>query len=305
VDDLRDAVAFHQLLLNSNGASQATQKQYLGYECMFLDWLSSKRIAPKLSELNPKRVSEFLISYRSRPHPRRTRGGEVAVRAAADILKRLGSVLEEQEILDDNPMRRLKRPRITKFARLPFSEQELSAMWGACFRTQHPARDEALFLLLWNTGMRIGEACGLRMDKLDLTLRQATVLGKGRRERIVPISAVNEDGTPKRDGTLVRALKRWLDLRPEGIGSANEYVFLSRDRKRLTAPGGGDIINRVAALAGVDDAYPHRLRHTYCTWYLTVFPGDEIGLRRIVGHISKEVLADYVHLSHAAIAQRA
>ena len=169
MEDRRDAVSFHMLVLGANGASAYTQRQYLFYECLFLDYLSRRRLAPALAELNPQRVREFLLWYRSQDHPRRTRGGEVAARAAADILKRLGAILEENEVVEVNPLRKLQRPTITKFTRQPFTAQEINALWGACFRTQHPARDEALYLLLLDTGMRIGEATSLRLDRSSAT----------------------------------------------------------------------------------------------------------------------------------------
>ena len=301
MEDLRDAVSFHQLVLAANGASPHTQKQYLSYEVLFLEYLERKRLKPELSELNQARVREFLVWYRNRPHPRRTRGGEVAVRAAADILNRLGQVLEDNEYVPDNPLRKLPRPRIAKFTRKPFTHQELNAMLGACYRTQNPARDEALFLLLLDTGMRIGEACAIRIDQVDLREHAIIVMGKGRRERTVPIG----DSDKRDGGRVMRALRRYMVLR-EGLAHGEQlYLFLARDGKRLTAGGGNDVIKRIAALAGVDDAYPHRLRHTFCTHYLTVHPGDELGLRRIVGHVSRNVLADYVHLAQSTVAHRA
>lgn len=299
--DLRDAVSFHQLVLAANGASVHTQKQYLAYEVLFLAFLERRKVAPALNELNLQRVREFLVWYRNQPHPRRTRGGEVAARAAADILKRLGQILEDNEFVEANPLRKLQRPRVAKFTRQPFSPQELNAMLGACYRTQYAARDEALYLLLLDTGMRIGEACSIELDHLDLPGRSVVVMGKGRRERLVPIGT-----SEKRDGgRVVRSLHRYLALREELAQPSMAYLFAARDGRRLTAEGGNDMIKRVAALADVKDAYPHRLRHTFCTHYLTVHPGDELGLRRIVGHLSRNVLADYVHLAQSTIAQRA
>jgi integrase/recombinase XerD len=305
VQDLRDAVSFHQLVLGANGASEHTHKQYLDYEVRFLEFLRGRGIKPALNELRPDRVREFLVWYRTLEHPRRTRGGEVAVRAAADVLKRLGNLLEENEYVEVNPLRKLKRPRITKFTRTPFSDQELSAMWGACFRTRNPARDEALFLLLLDTGVRIGEACSLKLEKLNLTERTVTVMGKGRRERTISIQSYDDSGRPRRDGgRVVRALARHLSIQEERWANPLGYVFLARDGHQLTAEGGNDVIKRVAAASDVEDAYPHRFRHTFCTWYLTVHPGDEMGLRRIVGHISTGVLADYVHLAQTTIDAR-
>jgi site-specific recombinase XerD len=299
VRDLRDAVTFHQMVLAAGGAAVPTQTQYRRYQERFIEFLDRRQVEPALGELNPTRVREFMVWLRNQDHPRRTRGGEVAVRAAADILKRLGQVLEDNEYFEANPLRKLRRPKITKYARVPFSTQELSALWGACFRTRHPERDEALFLLLLDTGCRIGEACSLHMNAVDLRARTVRVLGKGRRERVVPIgTSEKHDG-----GRVVRALRRYLSVR-EGSMPAHEYVFVAKGGSRLTAAGGNDLVKRIGALAGVSDAYPHRLRHTYCTNYLTMFPGDEIGLRRIVGHLSTRVLEDYVHLAQSTIAQR-
>ena len=301
MDDLRDAVSFHQLLLSANNRSAVTQRQYLYYECLFLEFLARRTIAPSLAELNVRRVQEFMVWYRNQPQPGRSRDGEVAVRTAAETLKRLGAVLEENEYVSINPLRKLRRPSITKFTRQPFTPQEINALWGACFRTQNPARDEALFLFLLDTGARIGEACSLRVAKLSLDDRQATIMGKGRRERMVPIG----DGQQRQGGRVVRALRRHLLLQSEGMWAESPFVFLGRSGQRLTPAGGNDMIKRIGALAGVANAYPHRLRHTFCTWYLTVYPGDELGLRRIVGHVSRNVLADYVHFAEATIAERA
>lgn len=303
MDDLRDAVSFHQMLLSANGASPATLTLYRIYELAFLEFLESRRVKPLISELNPRRVTECLVWYRNQARGIRTRNGEVAVKTLATVLKRLGTVLEENEYVEDNPLRKLPRPRITYYSRVPFTQVEVNALWSACFRTQNPARDEALFLLLIDTGMRIGEAVTLTLDRLNLDHGQVTVMGKGRRERVVPIGQ-----------RVARAIKRYLLLREQGRNRSSgkptvrpdgePYVFLTYDGHPLQPDGGHEVIKHLGDLAGVADAYPHRCRHTFCTFYLTVHPGDELGLRRIVGHLSKEVLANYVHLADTTISQR-
>jgi len=89
-------------------------------------------------------------------------------------------------------------------------------------------------------------------------------------------------------------------------GDDNDNTLSGTDSADLIiGAGGNDVIKRIAAVAGVEDAYPHRCRHTYASHYLTVHPGDELGLRRIMGHLSHQVLADYVSISQTTIAQRA
>jgi site-specific recombinase XerD len=178
-------------------------------------------------------------------------------------------------------------------------------MLAAAEDTRMPERDRLLVLLLLDSGARISEVMGLQLADVRLDSRIIRVLGKGNRERTIPI------GTPTQSdgGPLFRAYRAWLKVReqriarvPERAGSA---VFLTPNNFPLTAEGGTELIKRLGDSAGVEDATPHRFRHTFCTVYLTQFPGDEIGLRRIVGHLSKDVLTDYVHLAEQAIAQRA
>jgi integrase/recombinase XerD len=217
-------------------------------------------------------------------------------------MKLWANFLEREGVLLDSPLAKLRRVKIAKRLRQPFTQTEIIALWGACRQTQNPLRDEVLFLLLLDTGMRIGEACTLMLGHVRLDERVIIVggSGKGRRERLVPIGQQS-----KRDGgRTIRALRAYLDQRPESP-RGSDRLLLGRDGYPLEAAGGSEAIERLGKLAGVVDCGPHRLRHSYATWYLTQYPGDELGLRRIIGHVSKDVLADYVHLSQTTIAQRA
>jgi len=131
------------------------------------------------------------------------------------------------------------------------------------------------------------------------------VLGKGKRERTLPIGLV----TTSDGGPLMRSLRAWVkergDLARRHPERAEAWLFLTIGGYHLTARGAADVIKRLGTVAGVANAIPHRFRHTFCTVYLTRFPGDEQGLRRIVGHLSQDVLTDYVHLAEQDIAQRA
>jgi site-specific recombinase XerD len=168
-------------------------------------------------------------------------------------------------------------------------------------------RDEALLLLLFDTGMRIGEATSLTLDKLRLDERHIVVglNGKGRRERLVPVG----DPSKPDGGRAIRALRAWLRDRERRVSRhperAGDRLFLTQSSFALTSEGGTDAFKRIGEIAGVVDAIPHRARHTFATHYLTANAGDEIGLRRIIGHLSDEVTRDYVHLSQVTIAARA
>lgn len=299
--DLRDAVSYHQLVLASEGRSQATQRQYLHFERVFLHYLESRGWKAALDALNAANVRQALLWYQGQPDHRRTRGGEVAGQAFIDIMHLFSRFLEREDILPDDPLRGVRRVKVAKRLRSPYTQSEIIALWGACRQSQLPTRDEALFLLLLDTGMRIGEACTLTLDRVRLDQRLIVIgeQGKGKRERLVPIGAAD-----KRDGgRTLRALRRYIAERPTDM-RGGKRVFLGRDHYPLEAAGGSQIIERLGKIAGVESAGPHRLRHTFATQYLTTYPGDEIGLRRIIGQVSKDVLADYVHFSQSVLAER-
>lgn len=298
--DLRDAVAYHQLVLNAEGAKPSTQRNYLHYGEVLIEGMVALGIAPALAALDAANVRRVLAWYRGQMHKGTTRGGNVAGRQFVERMKTFAHFLEKEEIIPDGTLRRLTPPRVDKILREPFSQVEVTAMCGACSQSRNPARDEALLLLLLDTGCRIGEAAGLTFDRLNLDEHRAIIgeHGKGRRGRIVPIG----DGTKRDGGRVMRALRTYLAVRPASVAAE---VFVSEEGYALSPSGASDAIQRLGRDAGVEHPIPHRLRHTMCTQYLVMWPGDELGLRRIVGHLSKGVLADYVHFSQAIIAERA
>ncbi len=303
VVDLPSLITYHQFVLESEQRSAATMRQYLYFHRVFLRYLEHAGIEPTLDALNQTNLRSAATWYGKQADGHRSRNGEVAQQALVDLTKRLGAFAEEEGILPDNPLRRVKRLRVTEHLPEPFSQQEINALWAASRSTAQPQRDEALLFLLLDTGMRIGEACGLVRANLHLEGPDRYVLvgaiGKSRRQRRVPLG----DPSKRDGGRTVRALRIYIQHARRSSRSG-ESVFLARDGFALTPGGGYDVFQRLGKLAGVADCHPHRCRHTFCTRYLEQFAGDELGLRRIVGHLSKPVLARYVHLAESTVAQR-
>lgn len=303
VVDLVDAASYHQLVLNTEGRSPATQRLYMIYEKRFLEFLAERDIEPTLDALNPLNTRKALLWFQQRQIGRRN--GEVAARMFMNTLKTWAAFLAREGLWEDSPLRNVRRVRIRRLERAPYSRTEVLALLAACDHSRTPERDRLLVQFLLDTGTRIGEATGVHVADVDIPQRRVRVLGKGNRERTVPIGmATNADGGP-----LMRTLRTWLKARGDLVRRhperAEDWLFLTIGGYHLTAKGAGDIIKRLGSTAGVDNAIPHRFRHTFCTRWLTTFPGDEQGLRRIVGHLSQDVLADYVHLAAEDIAQRA
>jgi site-specific recombinase XerC len=180
--NLIDAISYHQLVLASEGRTEATQRQYMHFQRVFLRYLESVGVTPGLDALNPTNVRAGLAWYQTLSAPQRTRGGEVAGMVFVDTIHTWARFLEREGILDDDPLRKMRRVKITKRLRQPLSQTEAMALWGAARTSPMALRDEALFLLLLDTGMRIGEACTITLDALKLDERHIIIgaEGKGR-----------------------------------------------------------------------------------------------------------------------------
>jgi integrase/recombinase XerC len=149
-------------------------------------------------------------------------------------------------------------------------------------------RDTAIMELLYASGIRVSELCGLDVDDVDDGRRTVRVLGKGSRERVVPI------GLP-----AAAAVRRWQDagrprLATERSGPA---LYLGARGRRLDPRTARRVVHaRIAAAGSVPDAGPHDLRHTAAT-HLLEGGADLRSVQEILGHVSLASTQIYTHVS--------
>ncbi len=149
-------------------------------------------------------------------------------------------------------------------------------------------RDHALLELLYATGVRVAELCGLDLDEVDHSRRVLTVLGKGDRERVVPF------GVP-----ADRALGRWLaEGRPAlATRSSGGALFLGVRGGRLNPRTARRIVHdAVGAVAGAADTGPHGLRHSAAT-HLLEGGADLRSVQELLGHATLSTTQLYTHVT--------
>ncbi|WP_159805885.1 tyrosine-type recombinase/integrase [Cellulomonas citrea] len=147
-------------------------------------------------------------------------------------------------------------------------------------------RDWTLAELLYASGVRVGELCGADVSDLDLDQRTLRVLGKGRKERVVPI------GLP-----AVRAAQTWLgSARPALAGAGCAALLVGSRGGRLDQRQARAAVHRLAAAAGVDDVAPHALRHSAAT-HLLEGGSDLRSVQEMLGHASLATTQRYTHVS--------
>ena len=154
-------------------------------------------------------------------------------------------------------------------------------------------RDRAMVLAMVLGGLRAGEVRGLRLADIDMGLRRLCVVGKGNRERVVPV-----------DGAFFIECAAYLRAeRPAGCATPECFVVLRGPTRGqpLTEAGLRKIFRVHRDTSGATRVRPHRLRHTYGT-ELAAAGIDLLVLRELMGHASPETTARYVHLSPEGLA---
>jgi len=148
----------------------------------------------------------------------------------------------------------------------------------------HPARDRAIFELLYGCGVRVSELAGLNLDDLDRSEGWIRVRGKGRKERQVPLP-----------GKAAEALERYLGERP--VVRDQLAVFLNHARARLTTRGIRGIVKLYAtALSHDPSIHPHSFRHAYAT-HLLADGADLRSIQELLGHARLSTTQKYTQVS--------
>ena len=153
-------------------------------------------------------------------------------------------------------------------------------------------RDRAIMELLYSSGLRLAEVCGLDIGHLDLKDRSVRVLGKGRKERAVPVGRV-----------ALEVLARWLAARQQWTSPDERALFVGRSGGRL---GRRMVEKRVAYWArrqGLPQhVYPHLFRHSFASHLLE--SGAELrGVQELLGHADIATTQIYTHLDFQHLAR--
>ena len=151
-------------------------------------------------------------------------------------------------------------------------------------------RDIALLELLYAAGLRATEAATLKIDDIQRELRVIKVMGKGSKERILPIG-----------GPAALALERYTDeLRTDLLKSPVEEVFLSRTGQPITRVVVWQIVKRHAEKAGLDGVHPHTLRHSFAT-HLLAGGADLRVVQELLGHSNIATTQVYTHVDRSRL----
>lgn len=148
-------------------------------------------------------------------------------------------------------------------------------------------RNQALLELIYGSGLRVTELLDLKISDIHLTEGYVRVMGKGNKEREVPLGDLS-----------IQALRLYLTKsRNQLTMNSIDYLFLNQDGKRLSRQGFFKILKKLAKLAGIEqDISPHTLRHSFAT-HLLEAGVDLRTLQELLGHEDIQTTQIYTHIS--------
>jgi integrase/recombinase XerC len=201
--------------------------------------------------------------------------------------------LVREQVIPSNPAKSVSTPKVEKILpttltvdeafRLMESPQTISERSSEGSKAK-ALRDRAILELLYSSGLRVSELVGLNSNQLDLDLGIVKVMGKGRKERIVPVGAKASE-----------ALAAYLNER--GILGRDEPIFVNFFGGRLTARSVGRLMKRYSRHSGIfRKVSPHSLRHTFATHLLDA-GADIREIQEMLGHSSLSTTQRYTHIS--------
>jgi site-specific recombinase XerD len=263
--------------------SVATRRAYRSDLLGFITWVE------RGGSTGPESVDRIVLRrYLAFLGTRGYRRGSIARKASA--LRRYFAFATRRGLIPADPSRRLSVP--SGPAKLPrvLRSVELDELLEPDGRptdegpSPRDLRDDAVLELLYGSGLRVSECCGLNLTDVDLGEAMVTVWGKGKKQRKVPMSAAS-----------VEAVRTYL-LRGrasfEGPGTPADAMFLNQRGRRLGPRDVQRILDRRAPVP----THPHALRHTYAT-HLLDGGADLRVVQELLGHESLQTTQVYTHVS--------
>jgi len=268
--------AFLEYLAVERGASPHTLRGYATDLAELLRFLAGRGVSD-LAGVDTRAVRAYLAWLHERRLSKATIARKLAsARSCLRFLARRG-------MIDGNPARQVRSPRLGR--RLPSflpKDEATELLDQKPEESEAGRRDHALLELLYATGLRVAECCGLDPNDLDRSQGTVRVLGKGGKERVVPVGE-----------TALEAVDAYMKMRGDGTGP----LFRNARGGRLTTRSVHRVVKERARQAGISQRVtPHTLRHTFATHML----GEGADLRLIqelLGHSRLSTTQRYTHVS--------
>lgn len=285
LEDYQDL--FIDYLISERGYSKNTIDSYSRELLRFIEFISSR--VSDIRDVIQTHIVEYLkhleglsLSKRSQHH------NMVVVRQFFKFLLRERYISSNPASLIDIPKVRMSLPEYLTIEEVEklLSMPDINDRFGI--------RDAAILEVMYSSGLRASELCNLRIDDVNLEAGFIRVLGKGSKERLVPIGQ-----------RAIEKIKNYLNS-ARGLfikGGTTDLLFLNKNGKKLSRIGLWKILKHYSKLAGIKkDIYPHILRHSFAS-HLIQNGADLRAVQEMLGHSDISTTQIYTHLDTKRIVE--
>ncbi|MCD4820417.1 MAG: tyrosine recombinase [Candidatus Cloacimonetes bacterium] len=281
---MKNAIEQYLRTQNSRGLSSHTMRAYESDLKQFHDYLLKYFEDGKviLTEINRIFLRDFLRNQSIAGNSNRT------LSRKSTTIKNFFNFCMKNEFIQKNPAKFLKIPKFEKKLPLHFTKIEIEDLLNIPDLTsKFGIRNKAILELIYSCGLRISEVSDCTISRIDFQNKLIKIMGKGMKERIVPIGKIASS-----------SIKKYFKIRSKFVSKdSSETFFLSKSGKKLTPDELREILNNYIRLIAKTKGYsPHSIRHSFAT-HLLSNGADLRAVQEMLGHSNLSTTEIYTHLS--------
>jgi len=276
---------FMDYLSVERGLSSNTLEAYRRDLTKFFGFLDRESSASTES-VDPSDIIAYLIYLRK---------GKLAIRSISRNLvavRMFYKFLVSEDVINEDPTLNLDSPKTGLSLPEVLSQEEVERLLSLPNSKEQGIKDKAILELLYATGMRVSELINLPIDNIDLHEGYLKCIGKGSKERIIPVGRKAQ-----------RAVKKYIDVvRIKYVSRGNSnMLFITRLGRGYTRQGIWKIIKRYSVLMGINkEITVHTLRHCFAT-HLLSHGADLRSVQEMLGHVDISTTQIYTHIDRARL----
>jgi integrase/recombinase XerD len=274
---------YFNYLLIERGIAQNTLESYGRDLRRFVLFVHGEKRLANLNEVTPEVITEYLVRIRDEGLAANSMNRSLAA------LRGFYKYLLREKIIKENPLANIELAKV--WMKLPdtVSKEEMTAILAQPGTQSNPAvRNTAMLELLYATGIRVSELINLTMNSVNWQVGFLIVMGKGSKERIVPVGKVAYD-----------CVRRYVDeVRPKLMEKkSTDVLFLNRFGRKFSRQGFWKIVVGYAKQAGLQKkVYPHTFRHSFAS-HLLEGGADLRTVQVMLGHSDISTTQIYTHIT--------
>ena len=263
--------------------SPATIQSYQEDLRHFVGWLDENSI--DLKELTPERLDGFLTFTAGQEEYSPT-----SVARHFSSLRGFLKYMQREGEYDFSTESMLERPKLGHYLPQYLTREEIDSVFESAANGKNPLRDTALFELMYSAGLRISETLGIKLSQLDLDNEWLTPIGKGNKQRLVPLGSKAKEN-----------LKAWIEEGRPLTHPTTDNIILNSRGKPMTRMGAWKIVQQHTAHL-TKNVSPHTFRHSFATHCLEAGMDLRV-LQELLGHADISTTQIYTHIDKEFIKQ--